>query len=760
MALAVVAASHAFASTEPIGLDALFDIDRLPVLRSSEAGLVSSYNRRSWNDDDKPEFLRIERAGKQTKNLVFYAWADGERVDDQLVEAHVAAGEWRHVAVTWTLSDERKLTKCVYVDGALAERRVVDDWSPAEHRAAYPREADDRLFVGSQIDQFWLSGALDDVRLYDHALSSDEIAAIQHAHGGTEQGLLLCLGGHVSGGSTLSRIGGEQPPSGPGGRGLAFADRRNMIFAAEKRLTARQGTFAAWINPAQLVDGRFQHLFCLGADLLGLYLSAESAGGEGVLADLKGPGCIYRVWLGGGADRMLHFYFDGERSPRLSLRFSGQHGEPDFGAAGSLPLTSGGVDLCYPPMMATGVAGGSYLETGISFMPMPFRNSCKITMEPAGNKYVQVNYKLYPAGTKLSTFDPHRLSERDRQACRAGRERWFDPAPCAPARGIQASHARVTQDLAPGQSATLFQASGAGRITGLWARIPDSLRTEAVLRGLRMRIFWDGEITPAVDTALGPFFNDVYGTPSDAVPVPLSPDIRGAVPAVAEQAQWAFGLPREYRNLLFGFTRDRGYYCYFPMPYAAGARIELENSAGVTVPVQFEVQHEEWKSTPADLGRFHALYHRDNPTQGIDVPSEVRPDFTGARNHVILDTGGRGHYIGASLFFRKARPLNPEVEKLVGDICEGNEMIFVDEDSKLTMIGTGSEDYMNQNYWVHDHVYPYDGSRLSYDACYRLQLADCVPFQHRIRVTIEHGAGNAHYLDYSSVAYWYQAGHS
>ena len=43
-----------------------------------------------------------------------------------------------------------------------------------------------------------------------------------------------------------------------------------------------------------------------------------------------------------------------------------------------------------------------------------------------------------------------------------------------------------------------------------------------------------------------------------------------------------------------------------------------------------------------------------------------------------------------------------------------------------------------------------------YRSCYRMHISNCIPFSEKIAVAIEHGAGNAHFIDYSSVAYWYQ----
>ncbi|MHC4560914.1 MAG: hypothetical protein ACYS80_26840, partial [Planctomycetota bacterium] len=40
-----------------------------------------------------------------------------------------------------------------------------------------------------------------------------------------------------------------------------------------------------------------------------------------VLADLKGPGIIYRIWTPTPTDDMLEFYFDGENEPSIRLKF-------------------------------------------------------------------------------------------------------------------------------------------------------------------------------------------------------------------------------------------------------------------------------------------------------------------------------------------------------------------------------------------------------------------------------------------------------
>src|SRR5829696_1961994 len=40
-----------------------------------------------------------------------------------------------------------------------------------------------------------------------------------------------------------------------------------------------------------------------------------------VIADLKGPGVVYRIWTPTPTDDTVEFYFDGETTPRISLPF-------------------------------------------------------------------------------------------------------------------------------------------------------------------------------------------------------------------------------------------------------------------------------------------------------------------------------------------------------------------------------------------------------------------------------------------------------
>jgi len=203
---------------------------------------------------------------------------------------------------------------------------------------------------------------------------------------------------------------------------------------------------------------------------------------------------------------------------------------------------------------------------------------------------------------------------------------------------------------------------------------------------LILKAYWDGEDRACIDAPVGPFFCDAFGTPSEEKSISLSEDMNANIPDEEERKRYAFGLPSEYKNFLLGYTKDRGYYTYFPMPFFSGAKIVLVNKTGnLLEDISYEIEYETQGEPEPNVGRFHALYHRENPTWGIQDPKALKVDFTGKDNYVILKTHGRGHFVGTSFFMVQKRCIPKDVEsKGVGGICEGNEMIFVDDEPELT----------------------------------------------------------------------------
>jgi len=62
---------------------------------------------------------------------------------------------------------------------------------------------------------------------------------------------------------------------------------------------------------------------------------------------------------------------------------------------------------------------------------------------------------------------------------------------------------------------------------------------------------------------------------------------------------------------------DNGFYCYWYMPFASSALVEVSNHGQAERSVSFEMTHAPLRRPIAELGRFHACWHRD-----ADLPSD------------------------------------------------------------------------------------------------------------------------------------------
>lgn len=298
----------------------------------------------------------------------------------------------------------------------------------------------------------------------------------------------------------------------------------------------------------------------------------------------------------------------------------------------------------------------------------------------------------------------------------------------------------------PGQTVTLAELSGPGAITHIWCTValaptdgPGS-EEQDYLRRLVLRITWDNAQAPSVLVPLGDFFGVGHGRSTNFVSAPLQMS------------------PED----------GKGFNCWFAMPYAEGAKLELiseltEQSAFF----YYYIDYESYAVAEEGLGYFHAQWRRENPTDGQPRGEQSNAEFLlqgtnldGAGNYLILDAEGHGHYVGCVLNVHNLRD--------TGEwnwYGEGDDMIFIDgEPFPPRLHGTGTEDYFNTA-WCPTQTYhaPYHGITLpggenwsGQISMYRFHVEDPVVFHRSIRVSIEHGHANKRSDDLSSVAYWYQ----
>ncbi len=314
-------------------------------------------------------------------------------------------------------------------------------------------------------------------------------------------------------------------------RGLPFAENfKNLPYF-------KTGTQTYQYSSTDPAEDQFKDYFNW------LYTDADS---NAVLADIKGPGAIYRIWSTGnvGDTNRLKIYIDGEKNPRIDETFNSFHNHR--------PLRD-------KPQVGSG-AGDNYLAWW-SYMPITFKESIKIVRQGNFRPFYNITYHTYTDKTNVSSWtgkENYTILE----------EMWnhpeHDPKP------QQANiTSRVKLKILPGQSSQIFKYNGSGYIAALKISnyLPD--------KNLRIKIYWDDETIPSVDAPLKWFFGSV--------------DNGG-----------------DLRALGVGTVNNNGY-CYFPMPFWKKAHIQLVNmSAEATPEMSIEVIYNKKSYPENDCGYFHA----------------------------------------------------------------------------------------------------------------------------------------------------------
>jgi hypothetical protein len=335
-------------------------------------------------------------------------------------------------------------------------------------------------------------------------------------------------------------------------------------------------------------------------------------------------------------------------------------------------------------------------------------------------------------------------------------------------------HTGLNEDafvVLPGETATLADIEGPGKITHLWfvqtcrrilgpGLIPYSKSGVAMLeihnalglsyedsdpdyyRKVLIRMYWDGSETPSVVAPIGDFFCLGHSMAANFQSLPFTVSVK----------------PSEEKK----YGGAAAFNCYLTMPFNARARIEVENQGEHAYIQYFYIDYELLPAPfdPAEMLYFHAHWRRENPTPGW-APDALQtnsletqvPNLSGA-GYTILETEGAGTYIGC----------NHSVLHHQGTWWgEGDDMIFIDDDTwPPSLHGTGGEDYFSQGWGMQKNAYPFCGTIIheedvpGHQVSYRWHLADPVRFDKRIRVVLEHGHANHLRDDWATTAYWYQ----
>jgi hypothetical protein len=423
-----------------------------------------------------------------------------------------------------------------------------------------------------------------------------------------------------------------------------------------------------------------------------------------VMAEMEGPGCLWRVWSASAEKGHVKIYLDGQETPAIDLPFE------KYFSGDTAPLNY--------PMLSYNLGHKMYIldMTGFNgqnlYMPIPYQKSCKIVADEHWGNYYHFGYETFPNGTKVPTFSAA-LAAENALALQKVNDFFKDRLGENPSGSRPGQETlRKTIELGPGQSVRVAELTGPRAITAIRAKMAFADRADQMtaLRRLALQIAWDGQEKPAVWCPLGDFFGTAPGE-------------------------------NFYKSLPTGMTKD-GYYSYWYMPFAKSAVVELINDDKTPRTVEIEIDHAPLERRFDGLGHFHAKWHRD----AFALPKDRWPDW------VMLRTQGRGRFCGVMLHVWNPRG---------GWWGEGDEKFFVDGENFPSTFGTGSEDYFGYA-WGYPGLFqrPYHCQTMTqnnagHQSLLRWHIADNVPFQKSFEGCIEKYDDPGPAVRYAATAYWY-----
>jgi hypothetical protein len=262
-----------------------------------------------------------------------------------------------------------------------------------------------------------------------------------------------------------------------------------------------------------------------------------------------------------------------------------------------------------------------------------------------------------------------------------------------------------------GKEVQLCDIEGPGTIRHIWMTTSNNPMN---LRSLVIRGWWDGQAHPSIECPIGDFMGSAHGKV----------------------------LP--YFSAVHSVGRNAGMNIWLPMPFSTRAKFTLTNEGKEDVPLFYQIDYTIKDKHPADVGRLHVLFRRENPTT-------LKQDF-----ELLPKRTGKGRYVGAVIGIRNMHP-----NQWWG---EGEIKVYKDGDTDLpTIVGTGSEDYIGLSYGVQQTPFFYNGCSLDQDnfvSMYRWHLPDPIYWTKEARITIQQIAwqnGLAETQDdWSTATFWYE----
>lgn len=421
---------------------------------------------------------------------------------------------------------------------------------------------------------------------------------------------------------------------------------------------------------------------------------------EWVILEHEGPGCLTKFWtpffyydFNNRVGPNIRVYLDGAKTPVIDESY--------------IKLVTGQGSIGKPWAAYSARAGNLYL-------PIPFSRSAKVTMSEKPFYFI-INYRGYPKGTTVETWNPSMLTQHE--AALKNATKALAPKPTL-------NLALKRQSIAPGKSIQIKLPRGSAAVNELTLQLIGADAAPQTLRSTVLSARFDG--VESIWTPVGDFF------------------------CSADSIHPFDTLTRSVRKPDLMISR-------WVMPYKTSGEFRLTNLGTSPITVSWSVNTRPWKWTDASM-HFYARWRPDEIVAGTPF---VDWNF--------IDIRGRGVYVGDAWTVLNIRP-----NSWWG---EGDEKIYVDgawEKGFPTHFGTGTEDYYG---WA-GGVFPVledefsapflsnvkvgglDGHTQGYNISTRTRGLDGIPFDRRLRFDMEASFGTDmrekwDLLGYSAVTFFY-----
>ena len=423
----------------------------------------------------------------------------------------------------------------------------------------------------------------------------------------------------------------------------------------------------------------------------GSYSEGVAPDGRRLLADLKGPGCVRRIWLTGmPLDHKFYFYFDGERKPRFIKSLK--------------ELTGKGMSPFRPPL-CNYPSGAGY-----SYLPIPYASRLVISSDNVNQGqpfFYHVNYESFPRDTKVVSINSLMVDALADKYMSVGKT-WDENQ--SKKNLMDADNRTSVITLQPGEKMDLFAGKGPGIIEEILIS-SDFSRSGAIsernhlLRMLVLRIYWNESDYASVEVPFGDFFcNGVRSKSFNSIPVAVEKD---------------------------------SFVMRFPMPFERAVRLEIHNESKQQITFKGclkATRLEKWSNT---YRYFHSAW---------------RQSSTSGSPHEILNFAGPGHYAGCYLV---DIGMDGSWNILESDesIYLDSEVFPSIHGTGLEDYFNGGW-YYNSGIYTMPFAGNLEKSAIR-TTQFRFHVPDVISFNNNIRVNIEFGHGNFSRGYMSSVAYWY-----